>query len=103
MERKTTKPSGSDSRSRRSSQLTRRYDSDNLQNARTLRREHTDAEGLLWDRLRGKGLRDHKFRRQQPIGPYIADFACMSESCSSNSTAAAMRSGKARIANAMNS
>ena len=79
MERKTTKPGGSDSRPRRSSQLTRRYDSDNLQNARTLRRERTDAEGLLWDRLRGKGLCGHKFRRQQPIGPYIADFACMSE------------------------
>jgi len=72
-------PDNSDSRPRRSSRLTRRYDSDNLQNARTLRREHTDAEGLLWDRLRGKGLFGHKFRRQQPIGPYIADFACMPE------------------------
>ena len=79
MERKTTKPGESDSRPRRSSQTTRRYDPTTMQNARTLRSEHTDAEGLLWARLRGKGLCGHKFRRQQPIGPYVADFACMSE------------------------
>ena len=57
----------------------RRYARNTLQNAQTLRREHTDAEGLLWAHLRGKGLGTRKFRRQQPIGPYIADFACMSE------------------------
>ena len=57
----------------------RRYARNTLQNAQTLRREHTDAEGLLWARLRDKGLGARKFRRQQPIGPYIADFACMSE------------------------
>ena len=57
----------------------RRYARKNMRNARTLRREHTDAEGLLWSRLREKQIDGHKFRRQQPIGPYIADFACMSE------------------------
>ena len=57
----------------------RQYDPRHLGNARALRREHTDAEGLLWSRLRDRGLDGHKFRRQQPIGPYIADFACMTE------------------------
>ena len=43
--------------------------------ARKLRREQTDAERALWQRLKGKQLDGVKFRRQQPIGPYIVDFA----------------------------
>ncbi len=57
----------------------RQYNPRHLGNARALRRDHTDAEGLLWSRLRDKQIDGHKFRRQQPIGPYIADFACMTE------------------------
>ncbi|CAB3797255.1 hypothetical protein LMG28688_04486 [Paraburkholderia caffeinitolerans] len=34
----------------------------------------TDAEQLLWRHLRAHRLCGHKFRRQQPIGPYIVDF-----------------------------
>lgn len=45
--------------------------------ARTLRRNQTDAEKLLWSRLRNRGLLGAKFRRQCPIGPFFADFACM--------------------------
>jgi very-short-patch-repair endonuclease len=45
-------------------------------NARTLRRDMTDAERKLWSGLRGKQL-GFKFRRQHPLGPYIADFACL--------------------------
>lgn len=37
----------------------------------------TDAERHLWQRLRLGQLAGHKFRRQVPIGPYIADFACL--------------------------
>jgi very-short-patch-repair endonuclease len=37
----------------------------------------TDAETRLWMRLRGKQVSGHRFRRQAPIGPYIADFACV--------------------------
>ena len=37
----------------------------------------TDAERLLWKRLRMRQLADHKFRRQQPIGNYIVDFVCL--------------------------
>ena len=31
---------------------------------------------MLWSRLRRQQLEGHRFRRQAPIGPYIADFAC---------------------------
>ena len=41
-----------------------------------LTREPTLAELALWKLLRGRGLAGLKFRRQVPIGPYIADFAC---------------------------
>jgi len=42
--------------------------------ARTLRRQQTRAEQLLWSRLRNRQLEGCKFRRQQVIGPYIVDF-----------------------------
>ena len=59
--------------------IKRQYTQQTLQNAKTLRQTQTNAEGLLWDYLRDKQLDGHNFRRQQPIGPYIADFACMSQ------------------------
>ncbi|PZU61184.1 MAG: hypothetical protein DI547_01840 [Sphingobium sp.] len=45
--------------------------------ARKLRRDMSLPEVLLWQCLRGQatGL---KFRRQHPVGPYIADFYCSS-------------------------
>ncbi len=36
----------------------------------------TDAERKLWGKLRNRQLLGCKFRRQQPIGSYIADFVC---------------------------
>lgn len=36
----------------------------------------TDAERKLWFALRSRQLSGMKFRRQKPVGPYIADFAC---------------------------
>ena len=59
--------------------LRRQYTRQTLQKARALRQAQTDAEGLLWHYLRGKRLGGYKFRRQQPIGPYIVDFACLSQ------------------------
>ncbi|MFA6458354.1 MAG: endonuclease domain-containing protein [Patescibacteria group bacterium] len=44
--------------------------------ARRLRRNSSDVEQLLWSNLRNKNLRNLKFRRQQPIGKFIADFVC---------------------------
>lgn len=46
------------------------------QQARRLRRDATDAETLLWARLRNRQLYGAKFRRQVPIGRFIADFLC---------------------------
>lgn len=42
--------------------------------ARRLRKNATDAERILWGKLRNKQLTGVKFRRQQPIGGYIVDF-----------------------------
>ncbi len=44
-----------------------------VQRARTLRRDATEAEKLLWRKLR-EAFPAAKFRRQSPVGPYIADF-----------------------------
>ncbi|MFB6284966.1 MAG: endonuclease domain-containing protein [Candidatus Bipolaricaulia bacterium] len=42
--------------------------------ARRLRQDQTEAERALWQRLRRQQLKGIKFRRQQPVGPYIVDF-----------------------------
>jgi very-short-patch-repair endonuclease len=44
--------------------------------ARAMRREPTLAEQRLWGLLRGGRLDGLKFRRQVPLGDFIADFAC---------------------------
>ncbi len=44
--------------------------------AKDLRREMTPAESLLWKHLRGRKLSNLKFRRQHPLGHFIADFFC---------------------------
>jgi len=46
------------------------------QRTRELRKSSTPAEQKLWQALRNRNLDDYKFRRQHPIGPYIADFFC---------------------------
>lgn len=45
--------------------------------ARELRKDMTPAERRLWTILQGRQLEGFRFRRQCPIGPYIADFACL--------------------------
>src|SRR4029079_12797034 len=52
------------------------YTGRTLLKAQRLRREMTDAERKLWSVLRNRKLNGAKFRRQQPLGPYIADFVC---------------------------
>jgi very-short-patch-repair endonuclease len=42
--------------------------------ARHLRKAMTDAERFVWARIRYRQLGGYKFRRQAPIGKYIADF-----------------------------
>jgi very-short-patch-repair endonuclease len=45
--------------------------------ARGLRRNQTDAEKLLWQKLRTLRCNGARFRRQHPIGDYIVDFCCL--------------------------
>jgi very-short-patch-repair endonuclease len=45
--------------------------------ARLLRKDMSDAEWKLWQRLRGGEIGGFRFRRQHPIGAYIADFICL--------------------------
>jgi len=44
--------------------------------ARALRQSSGRAEERVWAVLRGGKVDGHKFRRQHPVGPYFADFAC---------------------------
>ena len=44
--------------------------------ARRLRQKQTDAERVLWFRLRDRRLMGLKFRRQVPLDCYIVDFCC---------------------------
>ncbi len=48
-----------------------------VERARSMRKNPTEAEKKLWMVLRGKNLEVYKFRRQHPIGPYIVDFCCL--------------------------
>jgi very-short-patch-repair endonuclease len=42
--------------------------------ARKLRKDSTETERYLWQRLRDRQIEGFKFRRQQPIGRYVVDF-----------------------------
>ena len=46
--------------------------------AKELRSRTTYPERRLWKALRNRRLADLKFVRQEPIGPYIVDFCCLS-------------------------
>jgi very-short-patch-repair endonuclease len=45
--------------------------------ARHLRKRMTEAETRLWFHLRCNRIGGFRFRKQHPVGPYIADFACI--------------------------
>ena len=47
-----------------------------FKNAKRLRKESTPAEKILWEILRNRQVFKLKFRRQHPIGRYVADFYC---------------------------
>jgi very-short-patch-repair endonuclease len=49
----------------------------NRSRARQLRKNPTDAERLIWQKLRFWQVDGCKFRRQQPLGNYIVDFVCL--------------------------
>jgi very-short-patch-repair endonuclease len=45
-------------------------------NAKLMRREPTPAEARFWHYAKNRGIGGMKFRRQVPVGQYIADFLC---------------------------
>ena len=57
----------------------RGYSAKGRNRARLLRKSFTDAELRMWQLLRNRNLQRFKFRRQHPIGPYIADFVCLEQ------------------------
>ena len=52
------------------------YNRNLKQLSRQLRDNMTDAERLLWAKIRMKQLKGYQFYRQKPIGDYIVDFFC---------------------------
>ena len=44
--------------------------------ARELRQSAGLAATRVWEQVRGGAIDGHKFRREHPVGPYYADFAC---------------------------
>ncbi len=48
-----------------------------IERAKQLRKNSIDSERALWRVLRSRQLGGHKFRRQQPLGPFIVDFVCL--------------------------
>ena len=48
-----------------------------VKRAKALRLTMTDAELKLWSHLRRRQVGGTRFRKQVPIGPYVADFACL--------------------------
>ena len=51
-----------------------KYNPSNKNNARLLRKNMTDAERLIWSRVRRKQILDVQFYRQKPIENFIVDF-----------------------------
>lgn len=41
-----------------------------------MRKNQTEAESILWQKIRGRKLNNLKFHRQYSAGPYILDFFC---------------------------
>lgn len=55
------------------------YNNKHKDRSRSLRKNQTDAEQLLWSKLRARHFYGYKFRRQHPISYYILDFYCEEE------------------------
>ncbi len=53
------------------------YNAKLFERSRKLRKTMTDAEIILWSKIRMKQLKGFQFLRQKPVGGYIADFFCL--------------------------
>ena len=61
----------------RQPQSNKRKTMSTLANAKKLRKQTTPIEIKLWNQLRSRRFMGLKFRRQCPLGSYIADFVCI--------------------------
>ncbi len=52
-------------------------DPERIARARALRKGSTATERALWRTLRRRQLGGFKFRRQEPVGPFVVDFVCL--------------------------
>ena len=52
------------------------YDNHLKKYSQRLRKNMTDAEKVLWSKIRNRQLKDFQFYRQKPIGNFIVDFYC---------------------------
>ena len=44
--------------------------------ARLLRNNMTEAEKIVWDKLKNRNVFNARFRKQHPIGSFVVDFYC---------------------------
>jgi very-short-patch-repair endonuclease len=64
-------------RARASRMVSRRREQLSIPRAKQFRVSMTNAEVILWSRLRRRQMHGLHFRRQHPIGAYVAHFACV--------------------------
>ncbi len=53
-----------------------KYNPANKQFSQKLRANQTDAEKILWNKIRKRQIKGYLFTRQKPIGKYLVDFYC---------------------------
>jgi very-short-patch-repair endonuclease len=53
-----------------------KYNSNLKKTGRKLRNNLTDAEKILWSKIRKRQIKNYQFLRQRPIGNYVVDFYC---------------------------
>ena len=63
-------------KSKRNIVIGQRVMAEKVAQARRLRKQMTEAEKRLWERLRGNRVDGVHFRRQQIIDGFIVDFYC---------------------------
>ncbi|WP_430648723.1 DUF559 domain-containing protein [Bradyrhizobium neotropicale] len=76
-------------------------DEKSIRLARRLRIDQTDAETVLWNRIRNRRIDGNKFVGQEPIIGYICDFVCR-ENASSSKSMAASTMNRPRMRSEMN-
>ena len=59
--------------------MARKYSRELFQVSKDLRKSQTEAEEIIWEKLKSKKLNGLKFRRQVPYDTFVLDFLCPSK------------------------